>query len=131
MSHSLFGRGALVALAVFVSAPAAAASDADLEQIRAQLRELKSQYESRIQALEARLKDAESKLAAPPAPTVAAAPPSAPEPAALAEAQAPAATGSNLAAALPTRAQFRDPRTRQPAAQDPPLFGFCLCVCDP
>ncbi|HET7731836.1 MAG TPA: hypothetical protein VFK48_17580 [Usitatibacter sp.] len=46
-----------------------AASDADLAEIRAQIRELRSQYESRIEALERRLREAESRAApaAPPA----------------------------------------------------------------
>ena len=98
MFRPLSGPGACMALALTVSFPVRAASDADLEQIRAQLRELKSQYESRIQALETRLKDAESRMAAPPAPTVAAAPPPLP---AAEPTPAPSAGGSNLAAFNP------------------------------
>jgi hypothetical protein len=45
----------LLALAVALALPARAASDAELAEIRAQIRELRSQYESRIQALEQRL----------------------------------------------------------------------------
>ncbi len=52
------------ALALALSAPhARAASDADLDEIRAQIRDLKANYEVRIKALEDRLKDAEAKPA--------------------------------------------------------------------
>jgi hypothetical protein len=91
-----------MASALCMSFPAVAASDAELEQIRAQLKELRAQYEARIQALEARLQQAESKMAAsPPSPVVAAAP--APAPASSPEPMpAPAAgSGSNLAAFNP------------------------------
>jgi hypothetical protein len=62
---------------LFCFAPSAeAASESELAEIRAQIRELRSQYESRIQALEGRLKEAEDRAsvaataqpAAPPAP---------------------------------------------------------------
>ena len=56
-----------LALALFASPLAHGASDAELAEIRAQIRDLKSSYESRIQALEQRLRDAESKAAAPAA----------------------------------------------------------------
>jgi hypothetical protein len=67
------------ALALLLTPSARAASDADLEEIRTQIRELKSSYEARIRALEERLKDAETKAAAPapaatPAPIASAAP---------------------------------------------------------
>jgi hypothetical protein len=38
---------------------------------------------------------------------------------------------SVLAALLPTRAQLGNPRTSQLSAEGPPLFCFCLRVCDP
>ncbi len=41
-----------------------AATDADLAEIRGEIRQLKESYEARIQALEQRLKDAEAKAAA-------------------------------------------------------------------
>ena len=66
MSRMVHGP-CLLALAVALALPARAASDAELAEIRAQIRELRSQYEGRIQALEQRLKDAESRAAAPPA----------------------------------------------------------------
>ena len=63
----LWGAWAIAALAV---PNAWAASDAELEAIRAQIRELKQTYEARIKALEDRLKAAEEKEAQPaPAPT--------------------------------------------------------------
>ena len=42
--------------------PALAASDADLEKIRAEIQSLKQSYETRIQALEARLQQAEGRV---------------------------------------------------------------------
>jgi hypothetical protein len=62
------------ALALALAPSAWAASDADLDEIRAQIRELKSSYESRIQALEQRLREAEEKSAAASAPVAAPAP---------------------------------------------------------
>ncbi|HVR94804.1 MAG TPA: TonB-dependent receptor [Casimicrobiaceae bacterium] len=65
-------------LPVLMSGPAQAATDADLAEIREQIRQLKEGYEARIQALEQKLKEAETaktrEAAAPPAPPVAAAP---------------------------------------------------------
>ena len=61
---------ALLALAS-LAPPLQAASDADLAEIRSQIRTLKDEYEARIRALEERLKEAEARTAAP----VAAAPP--------------------------------------------------------
>jgi len=62
--------GAL-ALVLCTSPIAQAATDADLAEIREQIRQLKESYEARIQALELRLKEAEEKsaqkAAAPPA----------------------------------------------------------------
>ncbi len=68
---TLFRVPAIVALALLLAPGARAASDADLDEIRAQIRELKSSYEARIQALEQRLKDAEAR-SAEPAPVAAA-----------------------------------------------------------
>ena len=79
---------AALALALCMPPAARAATDADLAEIRDQIRQLKENYEARIQALEQRLKDAEAKTAtAPPA-----APPSPAEPAAGAP-TAPTASG--------------------------------------
>lgn len=63
-----------VALAFSMPGAALAASDAELQEIRNQIRELRSQYESRIQALEQRLEEAQMR---PAAPVVAAPPPAA------------------------------------------------------
>ena len=62
------------ALATFLPAlHAAAATDADIGEIRKEIQELKSSYEARIKALEERLKAAEARAAeAPPAPPSAA-----------------------------------------------------------
>jgi hypothetical protein len=62
------------ALAMCFHSNAWCATDAELAEIRAQIRELKSQYESRIDALEQRLKKAEAR-AAVPAPVAMAPPP--------------------------------------------------------
>lgn len=62
-----------VALA-FPAAALAAPSDADLQELRQQLKALKDSYESRIQALEKRLAEAESAPAAQPRPASVAAP---------------------------------------------------------
>jgi hypothetical protein len=72
------------ALALLLAHPAFAASDPEIDKIREEIKQLKSSYESRIEALEKRLKDAEDKAtaaqqaaaqaAAAPAPAPAAAP---------------------------------------------------------
>jgi hypothetical protein len=90
MSRTLAVSGAF-ALALLAIPVAHAATDADLAEIRNQIRQLKESYEARIQALEQRLKEAESKTAAAP-PPVAASQPTSP-PIALAPA-APAATSA-------------------------------------
>lgn len=77
-----------LALALLAPTVAHAATDADLAEIREQIRQLKESYEARIQALEQRLKDAEAKGAAVPVAQPAAAPP--PVAAAPAPAAAPA-----------------------------------------
>src|SRR5450631_549267 len=64
-----------LALALLAPPIARAATDADLADIREQIRQLKESYEARIQALEQRLKDAEAKGAATPVAQPAAAPP--------------------------------------------------------
>ena len=71
MSRHPWACGAF-ALAL-LSQPALGATDAELDEIRNQIRDLKADYESRIRALEQRLKDAETRAATPapppPAPT--------------------------------------------------------------
>ena len=62
MSKFAWASGAL-ALALFVPSLGIAASDAELAEIREQIRGLKENYEARIQALEQRLKDAEAARA--------------------------------------------------------------------
>jgi len=67
-------RAVVVALALLLSSPLYAASDAEVAEIREQLRQLRESYEARLQALEQRLKDAEAsktREAAAPAPATA------------------------------------------------------------
>ncbi len=100
MSRYLLVRSAF-ALALFIAADAHAATDAELAEIRAQIRQLKESYEARIGALEQRLKDAEAKsaAAAPPAAVAVASP--APEPAATPIAVAAAAPATGISAFNP------------------------------
>ena len=80
MTRSLVVPGAF-ALALLATPAAHAVTDADLTQIRDEIRQLKESYEARIQALEQRLKDAEAKSAVAgtvPAPSPAAPPAAAP-----------------------------------------------------
>jgi hypothetical protein len=87
------------ALALALVAPpiAQAATDADLADIRDQIRQLKESYEARIQALEQRLKDAEAKGAVAPV----AQPAPAPAPVAAAPAPAAAAPAAGISAFNP------------------------------
>ena len=55
-----------LALALIAAPDARAAGDADLAEIREQIKQLKESYEARIRALEQRLQAAESKTAAAP-----------------------------------------------------------------
>ena len=75
MTRDLVASGAF-ALALLAASAAHAATDADLLQIREEIRQLKASYEARIDALESRLKEAEARAAVP-----------------VASAGAPAATG--------------------------------------
>ena len=84
------------ALALLTVPAAQAATDADLAEIRAQIRQLKESYEARIEALEQRLKEAEAKSAIAAAPVAPAPPPAAPP-----TAMAAPATASGIAAFNP------------------------------
>ena len=75
MVSKFFLASSALALALLAQPAAQAATDADLTEIREQIRQLKESYEARIQALEQRLKDAESKGAATPTAQPAAPPP--------------------------------------------------------
>ena len=90
MSRSVLVRSAL-ALALLSAADVEAASDADLAQIRDEIRQLKEGYEARIRALEQRLQDAEAKTAAVATAPAAPGPAAAPAVAAAATAPAPSA----------------------------------------
>src|SRR5262245_45074932 len=72
-----------------------AATDADLAEIRDQIRQLKETYEARIQALEQRLKDAEAKVASAP-------PAASPPPSGTTASTAPAAAPSVAAPPIPS-----------------------------
>ncbi|HSV82488.1 MAG TPA: hypothetical protein VLK85_25120, partial [Ramlibacter sp.] len=80
-------------------------SSADVQALRQELANLRSSYESRLQALEERLRAAESAGATAPAPTGATAAPAAP--AAAAAPSAPTAAASAAPAAAPTTTAAR------------------------
>ena len=69
MTRPLLASAVLVTATLAASSPAWCATDADLAEIRVQIQQLKDAYEARINALEARLRDAEANAAraAPPA----------------------------------------------------------------
>jgi hypothetical protein len=95
-----------LALALCIPTTALAATDAELAEIRDQIRQLKENYEARIQALEQRLKDAGAKSATAPAapPTAAQAPATTSEAApvaATAQTPTPAGGGPGIAAFNP------------------------------
>ncbi len=124
MRKSTLVSGAL-ALALLASS-AVAATDAELAEIREQIRQLKETYEARIQALERRLKDAETKAAnapaAAPAPGTAAVPAASPETAAAPP--APAAPVTATAAAPATAAPPPAPEPAVAAAAASPSSGI-------
>lgn len=93
-----FARAAL-ASALFVATPAYSATDADLAEIRDQIRQLKETYEARIRALEDRLQAAEAAAAAPSA--SASAPPAAAAPAPATPLPPTAAASASATSASP------------------------------
>src|SRR5450432_196800 len=99
VSNSFWASGAL-ALALLTPTVAVAASDAELADIRDQIRQLKENYEARIQALEQRLKDAETRTA-PLAGAAASAPTALPPAPATATPSPAAATATGIAAFNP------------------------------
>jgi hypothetical protein len=98
---------AILALALFVPTIALAATDAELAEIREQIRQLKESYDARIQALEQKLKATEAATpaaaAAYPAPVTASVPasPPAPAPAPVASAAPASAPSAGLSAFNP------------------------------
>ena len=99
MSTPITWAPGALALALLAAPAAHAASDAELDEIRAQIRELKSSYESRIQALEQRLRDTEAKSTQPaPAPA-----PVAPMPVASSPTSSPSAFNPAISAVLQGR----------------------------
>lgn len=116
MSKFACVSGAL-ALTLFIPSLCIAASDAELADIREQIRQLKESYEARIQALEQRLKDAEAARSRDAAPAQAALPPPA--------ASAPSAGISAFNPAISAVLQG----TYSTLSQDPSKFaisGFAL-----
>ena len=88
MFPSRIASGAL-ALALIAASPAFGATDAELADIRNEIRNLKATYEARIEALERRLREAESRAAAPaPRAPTAQLPAAAPAPVAASSASA-------------------------------------------
>jgi hypothetical protein len=92
MSRSIAAAGAL-ALGLLLPPLADAATDADLADIREQIRQLKAAYEARIEALERRLEDAEMRAAKGPAEAIA--PKTAAAPAAASLPDTPVNTSAN------------------------------------
>jgi hypothetical protein len=113
------------ALALSLSWPAHAATDADVAAIREELRALRESYEARLQALEQRLKDAETRSAsqqsAPPASAPAE---SAPSPA------LPAPTSSGIAAFNPAISAVLQ-GTYAHLSQDPNQYRLSGFLLDP
>ena len=126
------------AMALALAAPhARAASDADLDEIRAQIRELKASYEARIKALEDRLKDAEAKAAEAKAeaaaaaktpPPVAAAP--APEPSPPVAAAPASSSSAGLAAFNPAISAILNGQYAN-LSQDPEKFRLAGIAAGP
>jgi hypothetical protein len=90
--HKLALASSAIALALVTASGARAATDADLAEIREQIQQLKASYEARIQALEQRLKEAESKAANAPPPAAEATPP--PPPAVVPPAAGPSSASA-------------------------------------
>jgi len=105
MSRSAPFAATLVALAI-ASPPLYAAENADLQQLQQEIAAMRRDYESQLKALEARLRQAEAKLATPPAPdnapATSAAAAAMPVPAAPAESPA----GGGVAAAQESSSGF-------------------------
>ena len=103
---------ALLALALVYPSPAVAASDAELAEIREQIKQMKHDYEARIRALEGRLKAAEAT-----------APPAGPVPTAAAPDASPGYSRSMLAAFNPGVSVVLQ-GNYQHLSRDPAQYGF-------
>ncbi len=115
---------ATLALALFFPTIALAASDADLAEIRDQIRQLRESYEARIQALEQKLKTAGAAAAATAAtaPAAVAAAPAAP-PAPVAATPSPGLAAFNPAISVVLQGNYAN------LSQDPSRYairGFAL-----
>ncbi|HET9652627.1 MAG TPA: TonB-dependent receptor [Usitatibacter sp.] len=122
MGRILLLAGAM-ALASWHPVSALAATDQELEEIRAQIRELKSSYEARIQALEQRLRNAEQR-AASPAPVI-------PAPAARAPAVTPAQVTASAPAVTPAQAGAQSLSAFNPAISAILAGGYANLSRDP
>jgi hypothetical protein len=114
---SLVPRALSMALALSLSPPLYAASDAEVAEIREQIRQIRESYETRLQALERRLKDAEAARAkeATAAPAAAAAP--------LAAAAPTSSPASGIAAFNPAISAVLQGRYAN-LSQDPEKFSI-------
>jgi len=127
VSRTVFARAAL-ASALIVAPTAHAATDADLAQLREEIRQLRQSYEARIEALEARIKAAEAtanrvaQTATPAPPPVAALP--APPVAALPAPTAAAAAPANAANAFNPAISAVLEGTYSNLSQDPQRYGL-------
>jgi hypothetical protein len=122
---------AAMAAALAFSPPVFAATDAELADIREQIRQLKDAYEARIGALEARLKEAEARAAnAASAPPAAGAPEPAAAPAPVAAPPASAAPASGIAAFNPAISVVLQ-GTYTNLSQDPKQYGIAGFQKDP
>jgi len=117
MTRPLLASAVLVTATLAASSPAWCATDADLAEIRVQIQQLKDAYEARINALEARLRDAEAN-AARAAPPTAGAPP---QPAAL---PAPSTSGGGGIAAFNPAVSLVLQGTYANLSQDPKAYAL-------
>lgn len=113
---------ALVASALAFPSLAIAASDAELAEVREQIRQMKQEYEARLRALEERLKAAEAAAAVAPASPMPAPVAAAPE----APSATPASAGSagNALAAFNPGVSVVLQGTYQDLSRDPAQYGF-------
>jgi hypothetical protein len=113
---SLVSRALSLALALSLSPPLYAASDAEVAEIREQIRQIRESYEARLQALEQRLKEAESRAAG-----AAAVPP--PAPAATPQTAAATSASSGIATFNPAISAVLQGRYAN-LSQDPEKFAI-------
>lgn len=133
---ALLGAPALAVASALAFAPALAADDTQIKQLRQEINAMRQDYEARLRALEARLQKAEAATAAAPAVPDAALAKSAPPAAAQAAPAAPPATPpapppEAVASAAPTAANAFNPAiglvlagSYASVSQDPANYRF-------